>query len=269
MPMPTRSAPISGLQIRRIVLAQSRRAHVGHIGCALSVADIVAAMYGGIMRINGPDDPARDRFVLSKGHAALAVYAALHLRGWLPLEALNGYTGDGTLLGVHPEKQLAGIEFATGSLGQGIAYAAGAALAARMRGSSHRVFALLSDGECNEGSVWETALFAAQHKLANLTVVIDANGQQALGYTDQVLSPTPLAGRWRAFGWDVHEVDGHDEAGLKQAVDALVTTAGPPHVLVARTTFGKGVSFMQNQIKWHYWPMSEQEYRQALAEIGG
>jgi transketolase len=254
-------------QIRRVILEQSKRANVGHIGSALSIADIIAALYGGALRLSDPKDPERDRFVLAKGHAMLAVYAALFLKGWLSGDQLNTYCGDGTFLGVHPEYGLRGVDFASGSLGQGLSLAAGAALAARLQKSSRRAFALLSDAECNEGSVWEAVMFAAHHKLANLVAIVDLNGQQALGYTEQVLSLSPLGERWRAFGWDVREVDGHDVAGLQAAIAALDTTAGPPHVLIARTTFGKGVSYMQGQIKWHYWPMSDAEYRQAMQEV--
>lgn len=258
---------VSGKLIRKIILAQANRAHVGHIGSALSVADIMAVLYGEILRISMPDDPDRDRFVLSKGHAALALYAALHLRGWLSHDDMNTYCGDGTLLGVHPEHQLRGVDFATGSLGQGLCMAAGAALAARLQQSSRRVFALLSDAECNEGSVWEAVMFAAHHKLSNLIALVDLNGQQALGYTEQVLSLTPMASRWHSFGWDVHEIDGHDMTALSEEVTRLNTAQGPPHVLIAHTVSGKGVSFMERQIKWHYWPMSDAEYRQAIADV--
>ena len=253
--------------IRRIILDQSKRANVGHIGSALSVADIIATLYGGVLRIADPRDPERDRLVLSKGHAALAVYGALFLRGWLTAETLDTYFGDGTLLGVHPEHALPGVDFSTGSLGQGLSIGAGAALAARLQRSPRRVFVLVSDAECNEGALWEAVMFAAHHRLANLTVLVDLNGQQALGYTDAVLSLSPLAARWRVFGWDVHEVDGHDVRQMAETIAGLDTTAGPPHVLVARTVFGKGVSYMEHQIKWQYWPMSDEEYRQALAEL--
>ena len=254
-------------QIRRVILEQAKRANVGHIGSALSVADIIAALYDGLLRVRDPKDPERDRFVLAKGHAMLAVYAALFLKGWLSQDELNTYCGDGTMLGVHPEYGLRGVDFASGSLGQGLSVAAGAALAARLQRSPRRAFALLSDAECNEGSVWEAIMFAAHHKLANLIAIVDLNGQQALGYTDQVLSLRPLAERWRAFGWDVHDVDGHNVAAMQQTVAGLNCAAGPPHVLIARTTFGKGVSYMEGQIKWHYWPMSDTEYRQAVQEV--
>jgi len=256
-------------QIRRIVLDQSRRANVGHIGSALSIADIVACLFDGVLRISNPEDPERDRFVLSKGHAALAVYAALAVRGWITLGDLETYCGDASRLGVHPDNSLRGIDFSTGSLGHGLPFATGAALAARLQRSTRRSFVLVSDAECNEGSTWEAIMFAAHHRLSQLVAIVDLNGQQALGYTDQVLSLSPMADRWRAFGWDVHEVDGHDVCAMTDTIKALDTATGPPHVLIARTTFGMGVSFMERQIKWHYWPMSDAEYRQAITEIGG
>lgn len=255
-------------RIRRIILEQSKRAHVGHIGSALSIAEIVAALYGEILSIAAPGDPQRDRFILSKGHAVLAVYAALHARGWLTAEELQTYCGYGTRLSVHPEYALPGVDFATGSLGQGLCYGAGAALAARLQGAARRTFVLVSDAECNEGSLWEAVMFAAHHRLANLIAIVDVNGQQALGYTREVMSLSPLGERWRAFGWDVQEVDGHAPAAITAAVNRLDTRSGPPHALLANTTFGKGVSYMENQIKWHYWPMSDAEYEQALEEIG-
>jgi transketolase len=254
--------------IRRIVIDQSRRANVGHIGSALSIADILAMLYGGTLR-GGPGDDDRDRFVLSKGHAVLALYAALHVRGVLSESALDSYCGEGSPLGSHPEHAVDGIDFSTGSLGHGLSLAAGAALAARLQGSQRRAFVLLSDAEMNEGSVWEAAMFAAHHRLAALIAIADVNGQQALGYTADVMDLAPLSDRWRAFGWDVHEVDGHDVDALQQTVDGLDTEAGPPHIVLARTTFGRGVSFMENQIAWHYWPLSEEQHAQALVELEG
>ncbi len=258
---------ISALRIRKIILDQSYRAHVGHIGSALSIADLLAALYSGILRIDLPDDSHRDRFILSKGHAALALYATLYLRGWISGEELNTFCVDGTLLGVHPEHRVPGIEFSTGSLGQGLSYGVGAALAARMQNSSRRVFVLVSDAECNEGTIWEAIMFAAHHQLANLIAIVDLNGQQALGYTQDVLGMAPLAERWRSFGWNVHNVQGHDAAEINKVISSLNTGSGRPHVLIAHTTFGKGVSFMENQIKWHYSPLSAEEYQQAVAEI--
>jgi transketolase len=253
--------------IRVIILEQSKRAHVGHIGSALSVADIIASLYGRTLRISTPDDPERDRFVLSKGHAALALYAALALRGIIPSEQLNTFCANDSLLGVHPEHDLPGVDFCSGSLGQGLSYGAGAALAARLQGSNRRAFVLMSDAECNEGAIWEAAIFAAHHRLGNLTAIIDLNGQQALGYTKDVCNIPNMVERWRAFGWEADEVDGHDVEAL---AEKMARPGGErPRMLVARTIFGKGVSFMQNEIKWHYLPMTDDEYQQALAEVRG
>jgi len=253
--------------IRRIVLEQSMRAGVGHIGSALSVADIVAALYADVLEAHDPRDADRDRFVLSKGHASLAVYAALYLRDWLTHDELSTYCEDGTRLGTHPEAGVPGIDFATGSLGHGLSLAVGAALAGRLRASERRAFCLLSDAECNEGSVWEAVMFAAHHRLSNLVAIIDLNGQQALGYTKDVLDLSPMTERWRAFGWDTHEVDGHDPGALADTIRALDLGAGPPHVLVARTVFGKGVSFMERSIEWHYLPMTEGQFERAMQEV--
>jgi len=257
----------SSEQVRRIILQQSHRAHVGHIGCALSVADIVVCLYGHILRIGDPSDPDRDRFVLSKGHSALALYAALFLRGFITQKQLDSFYTDGTQLGVHPEHVLNGIDFSTGSLGHGLSLGAGAALAARLQQSNRRVYVLLSDAECNEGSTWEAVMFAAHHGLSNLTAIIDLNGQQALGYTKDVLNLKEMTERWRIFGWDAHAVDGHDIPAMKETITSCMHDTRAPHVLVARTIFGKGVSFMQSQIKWHYLPMTDCEYEQAIAEI--
>jgi transketolase len=260
--MPT---SISAQGIRRHVLEQSKRANVGHIGSALSVADIVAALYDGVLK-GRPTNPDRDRFVMSKGHAALALYAALHMAGHISHEELESFIGDASLLGVHPHHGVAGIDFSTGSLGQGLSMAAGAAMAARLQRSHRRVYALLSDAECNEGSVWEAAMFAAHHRLDNLVAIVDLNGQQALGYTEDVVSLDPLEERWRAFGWDVESVEGNDQEAVASSIAGL---RGPlPHVLIAHTTFGKGVSFMESQIRWHYMPMNDEQYAQALREIG-
>lgn len=254
-------------QIRKIILERSFAAHVGHIGSALSIADIVAVLYTKALHSSTYQDPDRDRFILSKGHAALALYAALCLKGWITEEILNSFLSDGSALGVHPEHAVSGIDFCTGSLGQGITYGVGAALAARLQNSTRRAFVLLSDAECNEGAVWEAAMFAAHHQLSNLIVIIDLNGQQAFGYTDQVINMSPMSARWSAFGWQVSEVDGNNVDEIENVVNGLDTLQGPPHVVIARTVFGKGVSFMENQIKWHYLPLSLNEYQVAMQEI--
>ncbi len=252
-----------GTDIRRIVLEQSRRAQVGHIGSCLSVADILATLFRSVLRGRDAD---RDRFVLSKGHAALALYAALHLQGRLTEAELDTFLQDGSLLGVHPDHRVEGIDFSTGSLGYGLSLGAGAALAALRQASSRRVFVLLSDAELNEGAVWEAAMFAAHHRLGNLTAIVDDNRQQALAPAAEVLDLQPLEDRWRAFGWQAERVDGHDEAALELALAA--TNEARPRVLLADTIAGKGVSFMERQVAWHYLPMDEAQYAQAMTEIG-
>lgn len=259
---------IDGLagDIRRVVIEQSKRANVGHIGSALSIADIMATLYS--VAVREPDvDADRDRVVLSKGHAALALYAALELIGRLPAGTTETYCSNLSRLGVHPERELDGVDFCSGSLGHGLSMAAGAALAARMAGSSRRAFVVMSDAELNEGSVWEAVMFAAHHRMSNLAVILDLNGQQALGYTRDVLDISPPPAPWRAFGWDAHEVDGHDTAALAATLQQLDFIGGEPHVIIAHTTFGKGVGFMQSVIDWHYLPMTDEQYGQALTEL--
>ena len=262
--MPPNSPQLSSAcAARRLILEEAHRAHVGHIGSALSVVDLLVALYGGIMHIRSPEDVERDRFILSKGHAALALYAVLFLRGWISREELATYCADNSRLGVHPSHHLRGVDFSTGSLGHGLSVGAGAALAARLQGKERRVFVLLSDAECNEGSTWEAAMFAGHHCLSNLRAVIDVNGQQALGYTADVIDQSRMSERWKSFGWTVRKVDGHSPHQIAAAFDY----AGDfPLVVLADTISGKGVSFMERQVGWHYMPMSDDEYTRALAE---
>ncbi len=254
-------------EIRRLVVQQSRRAGVGHIGSALSVADIIAVLYSGVLQGVGSEDADRDRFILSKGHAALALYAALHLRGFLDTGALNTYCADDSLLGVHPDHRLQGVDLSTGALGHGLSVGAGSALGARLQGSNSRTYVLLSDAELNEGSVWEAVMFAGHHRIDNLVAIVDANGQQALGVTKEVLDLQPIAAKFRAFGWHAGEVDGHDEAALRQRFRASSQVSGAPQVLVARTVAGRGVSFMEGRVEWHYLPLNDAQYQQALQEL--
>jgi len=251
-------------RIRLSILEQSHRARFGHIGSALSIADILAALFGGVLRGDGAN---RERFILSKGHAALALYAALYETGRIDRATLETYCGDGSTLGAHPEHALEAIDFSTGSLGHGLSYAAGSALAARLLGSARRTFVLLSDAELNEGSVWEAAMFAAHQRLGSLVAIVDANGQQALGHTREVIDLEPLGSRWQAFGWSVYEVDGHDADGLRDLLESLDPVSPRPHVVLARTTLGHGVSFMEGQTAWHYLPMSEEQFDSAVAEV--
>jgi transketolase len=258
---------ICPVHLRRLILQTAARAGVGHIGSALSVVEIIAALYGSVLRGVAGDDPDRDTFILSKGHAALALYAALHLRGLISVDELATYCTDGSLLGVHPDHRLPGVDVSTGSLGQGLSIAAGMALGARLHGSASRSFVLLSDAELNEGSTWEAIMFAAQHRLGNLVAIVDANGQQALGKTASILDLEPVADKWAAFGWRAQTVDGHDLACLRPILDAAGDSAGPV-VVIARTVAGKGVSFMEGEVAWHYLPLSDGQHRAALREIG-
>ena len=254
--------------IRRLVIEQSFRAHVGHIGSALSVTDILAVLFNEVLDLPGVDDPLRDRFILSKGHAALALYAALHLKGILAAERLRTYCTDGTLLSVHPDFHLPGVDFSTGSLGNGLGVGAGLAFGARLKQRSHKVFVLLSDAECNEGSVWEAVMFAAHHGLAKLVAIVDNNGTQGLGTTREILDLQPLDQKWRSFGWNVHVVDGHSVAELASVFARTREQKLAPSVVIANTTMGRGVSFMENDARWHYLPLSEAEYALALEEVG-
>jgi transketolase len=265
--------------VRRIILDQSRRANVGHIGSCLCVVEILCALYGKVLRAASPSDPDRDRFILSKGHAALALYAALALKNWIDQRELDAFCGDNTALGVHPEHTVSGIDFSTGSLGHGLAFAAGAALAARMQRSNRRVYCLISDAECNEGSLWESVMFAACQRLGNLTAIIDLNGQQAFGLTRDVMDCSNLGERWRAFGWAPAEVDGHSVDDLTGVLSCPTEPDGAPRVMLARTVFGKGVRYMEQgiavsqyqlparAINWHYLPMTEHEYNLAISDL--
>jgi transketolase len=258
---------LSVKEARKMIIEQSNRAHIGHIGSALSVVDILVALYSDVIRMDEPSSAERDRLILSNGHSALALYAVLNLLGIITEDQLNSFCADGSFFGVHPDTAVKGIDFSSGSLGQGLSFGVGAALAARLQQSPRRVFVILSDAECNEGAVWEGVMFAAHHHLSNLVAIIDLNGQQAMGYTQNVLNLSPMAEKWKAFNWDVHTVDGNNIEKLSQVLNSLDTQQGQPHVLIASTIFGKGVSFMEKEIKWHYLPLSPQEYQQSLAEV--
>ena len=257
----------SARAMRQLILKESFRAHVGHIGSALCIVEILEVLFSKIIKASFADDPDRDRFILSKGHAALALYVALYFKGWITAEQLATFCGNDTTFGVHPEPETPGVDFGTGSLGQGLSFATGAALAARWQKSKRRVFTIISDAECNEGSTWEAVMFAGHQKLANLCAIVDMNKQQAFGYTKDVINVPRLKEVWQGFNWNVHEVDGHDLEQLVATLENLNYVDGPPNVLLANTVFGKGVSFMEGQIKWHYSPLSEQELAQALMDV--
>ncbi len=255
-------------RIRRHAIDMVHASHASHIGAILSVTDIIAVLYAGVMRYD-PKNPTlktRDRLVLSKGHAGVAIYAALAECGFFPLSELDHYYENGGKLSGHvSHKGVPGVELSTGSLGHGAAVACGLALSAQMRGDTHHVYAVVGDGECNEGSIWEMALTAAQYKLSGFTVIVDHNGMQAMGRCDQVMAIEPLADKWRSFGWQVTEVDGHDHEALREA---LAPCPGEkPHCVIARTVKGKGVSFMENELLWHYRDPQGDDYDQAVYEL--
>ena len=254
--------------IRIRVLEMAHAARTPHVASALSCADLLAALYFRVLRVdpNSPDDENRDRFLLSKGHGCTALYAALALRGFCPPDVLEEYARDGGRLPEHPAPHcLPGIEFASGSLGHCLAVGAGLALSARLRGLKFGVYVLLSDGECYEGSVWETALFAAAQKLGALTAIVDFNKWSATTRTEPALQP--LAAKWRSFGWAVKEIDGHDLRAIVRALTAPPDAGKRPRVIVAHTIKGKGVSFMEDELEWHYRPPDANDLQRALAEL--
>jgi transketolase len=248
--------------IRRKFLRMHHKAKAGHLGTGLSDIDILAYVYGKWMR------PA-DVFILSKGHGASSLYATLHHFGRLSDEHFATYYKDGTHLPAHPApRALQPIPAATGSLGHGLPIAAGIAYAQKfIHATDARVACLISDGECDEGAVWEAALFSAHHRLDNLTVIVDANGLQGFGRTEQVLSLEPLPAKWEAFGHRASQVDGHDLSQLDAAFEA--PGDGRPHCVVARTVKGKGVRFMEDRLEWHYLPMTDDQFRDAMEQLGG
>jgi transketolase len=258
-------------RLRGKVVDLSHAAKSAHLGSSLSCCDILAAAYWHALRVDpgNPEWADRDRFILSKGHAAMALYATLAFKGYYDEALLDTYTKDGSILAEHPPaNMLAGVEAATGSLGHGLPIGVGMALSGRLDGKNFRVFALLSDGENNEGSVWEAAMFAAAQKLENLCVIVDYNKWQATARSNETLQLAPLRDKWAAFGWDAHEVDGHDVATLARLIASVPNGSGKPVALVAHTVKGKGVSFMEDDNNWHYRSPTAEERQQAHRELG-
>lgn len=256
-------------RIRGEVIRLSNAKHVPHLASSLSVIDILAVAYWSKLSIDpdNPTDPDRDRLILSKGHAASALYVSLAHRGFFPSSVLEELNTTGGRLQEHPGPgSVPGVEAATGSLGHGLPIGTGIALAGRLQKKNYRTLTVMSDGECNEGSVWEAALFAASQKLSTLTVVIDFNKWQATGRSCEVLALDPLPEKWSAFGWRVLEVDGHDHDALKSALS--VSDDPRPTAIVAHTVKGKGVSFMEDDNNWHYRIPTEAEVATSFQELG-
>lgn len=250
----------------------SHRTSAPHLGSCLSCVDILTALYFGVLRVD-PSDPsnkARDRFILSKGHAAPALYWTLAMRGFFPETDMDRFCADGSVLNEHPPAPgyLSGVEAATGSLGHGLPLGLGMALAAKIGNSDYRVFALLSDGECNEGSVWEGAMFAPAHNLERLAVIVDFNKWQATGRSEEVMALSPLVDKWRAFGWNASEVDGHDVGKLVELLSQVPDGSGKPVAIIAHTVKGKGISFMEDDNNWHYRIPTAEEVERARRELG-
>jgi len=257
--------------VRVRALRMVHRASASHIGSSLSMTDLLAVLYGGgILRVDParPDWPERDRFVLSKGHAAAAGYATLAEAGFFPIEWLDTYCQDGSKLPGHLTRGVPGVELSTGSLGHGLPVGAGMALAARVDGAPARVFVLLSDGELDEGSNWEAILFAAHHGLDNLVAIVDYNKIQSFGSVAEVMRLDPLAEKWRAFGWACREIDGHDHAQILNAVAHVSPAQQQPTMVVAHTIKGRGISFMEDDNNWHYRIPTEEEVERARIELG-
>ena len=258
-------------RLRSSVIELSHRAETPHLGSSLSCIDIIATLYSGILNISPANAAAadRDRFILSKGHAATALYSCLCFKGFFDSVYLDRYAQPGAVLAEQPSPGcLPGVEAATGSLGHGLSLAIGMAMAAKIQQQTYKVYALLSDGECNEGSVWEAAMFAPMHKLENLVAIVDYNKWQATGRSEEVLSLSPLKDKWTAFGWSACEVDGHNLEDLDRLLTKVPDGSTKPIAIIAHTVKGKGVSFMEDDNNWHYRIPNKEEVDRAKVELG-
>ena len=260
--------------IRIATLRMVHRAGSSHIASAYSIADILAVLYGPVGRLQvrptEPSWPERDRFILSKGHACAGLYASLALAGFFSVKSLDEYGTDGSYFMSHASHRVPGVELSTGSLGHGLPVGCGFAYGSRLQNQNWRTVVVLSDGELDEGSNWEAILFAGHHRLDQLWAVVDVNGIQSLGATDAIMDLEPLGAKFEAFGWAVVEVDGHDIASLQAALDLnRPPQPGKPTAVIARTTKGKGVGFMEDSVMWHYKSPNDEQLHAALAELEG
>jgi len=259
------------IKLRRRLITTSAKAKIPHLGSCLSCVELLVQMYWQELNVDpfNPDDPERDRFVLSKGHGAPILFQALAERGFFPLERLADFGKPGSVFHEHPPKpgHIPGIEAATGSLGHGLPMCLGMALAARIQKKKTRCYALLSDGECNEGTIWEAAMLAAAQGVENLTAIVDYNKWQATGRSQEILALEPFAMKWEAFGWHVQEIDGHDFSEISSALEKARLELGRPSVIIAHTVKGKGVSFMEDDNNWHYRTPNNVELEDALEEL--
>jgi len=269
--MNTAELSATALTLRQRLVTTSASAKIPHLGSCLSCVELLVALYWQELRIDpaNPVEPDRDRFLLSKGHGAPILFQVLAERGFFPLERLDDFGKAGSVFHEHPPKPgyIPGIEAATGSLGHGLPMALGMALAAHIQKSQTRCYALMSDGECNEGSIWEAALLASAQKVHSLTAIIDFNKWQATGRSQEVMALDPLAAKWEAFGWHAQEIDGHDFESITSALVAARVETNRPSVIVAHTVKGKGVSFMEDDNNWHYRTPNPEELAAALKEL--
>ncbi len=254
-------------EVRIHVLDMVNYAQSSHIGASYSIVEILVTLYYKILKINpkDPSDPSRDKFILSKAHGSCALYAILAESRFFPLEVLKKYYVDGGILPGHLDKEsVPGIEHSMGSLGHGLPFGVGLAYANKIDHNEGRIYVLIGDGECNEGTIWESAMFAGHHKLDNLTVIIDYNKIQSFGRVEEIMSLEPFGEKWKSFNWNVHEVDGHD---FEQLITALESKSLKPKVIIANTIKGKGVSFMEDRLEWHYKSPNPEQYGDALKEL--
>ncbi len=251
---------LSPVAMRKNILNMAKDMKSGHLGCALCLVEIISVLYGEVMNYNleDPDDPTRDILALSKGHGVMAIYAAFFQMGWIKPDQVSNYLKDGTDLFGLSEDIVPGIEVSGGSLGHGLPVTVGMALGLKLRNSSRRSFCIVGDGEINEGSIWEAILFAGHHQLDKLTVIIDVNGFQAMGKTDEIISLKPLDKKFHSFGFDTYECDGNDCAELRKAFE-MASNSNKPFVIIANTTKGAGIDYMEGDNSWHYKKMNPEE----------
>jgi len=256
-------------EIRKLSLQMVFNAKASHIGGSLSMADILAVLYSNVLRFNASDpyNPNRDRFLLSKGHACTGLYAALALKGFFSVEDLSSYATDGSIFLSHTNHKIPGVEISAGSLGHALPVSCGLAIAAKRKKKKWKTYCLVSDGELDEGSNWETILFAPQLKLDNLILIIDYNNIQSMGAVKDVIDLNPLKDKFTAFRWEIFEVNGHDHQALKDVFVRAQKLNGIPKVIIAHTIKGKGISFMEDKLLWHYKSPDEEQFNQAIKEL--
>jgi transketolase len=259
-------------QLRKSILDMAYAGSTVHIGCAFSIVEILAVLYRDFLNFPNQDceHPDRDYMVLSKGHGVMAQYACMQKMGWLTQDNLNSYFMDGTELKGLSDSRVKGLEVTSGSLGHGFSIGVGMALGAKLNKTNQKTYILVGDGEINEGSIWEGAMFSAHNQLKNMMVIVDENGFQAMGKTDEIISLGVIENKFKSFGFETATTDGHDEVALKHAINSLWNSKSfQPKALIAKTIKGKGVSFMENNNLWHYTRLTAEIYEKALAEVGG